>query len=96
MTSSIHAPEAAAFQGLEIPFEGIEHDQDLLQHVPDSWSIHQKEARPSTKHYNVQKSWIASHRYSLIIVILIILLITSATVGGVIGSRGHQRASSRS
>ena len=89
MASSIHAPEAVAGQGLEVPFGGIEHDRDLPQHLPESGSIHQKEARLPIIYNVLQKPWVASHLRVLTIGVIVAGSIIIGAIGGVIGSRVH-------
>ena len=94
MVSSTHAPEVAPCPGLEVPYDGVQLDQDDLERLADSRSISQKEARPPLNlTHRKDRTWILSRRW-LISNGVVTIIIIAVIVGAVIGTRRHR--SSRS
>ena len=90
MTYSIHALELAPSSGLEVAYEGLEPDREDLEHVPDSASTFQKEAKPSPNlTHNHVKRWKTKYRWA-IIGGLVIAILTAVIVGPVIGTRNSR------
>ena len=88
MTSSVHAPELAPPQGLEVPFDGIEPDRDDPIHLPDSRSTTEKEARAPVNR-TVKISRMPRSRWipRACIVVIAIIAVTVGTIEGVGRSR---------
>ena len=83
--ASLHLPEVAPVEGLEVPYDGVEVDPEAPERVADSASLDQKEARPVRKVVQEPKKW-WSARYLLIIVIsLVLALIIAITLDVVFG-----------
>ena len=94
MVSSTHAPELAPCPGLEVPYDGVQLDQDDPEHLPNklkTTSIFQKEARtPPDLTYIEGRTWIFSRRWTLLVVV-ITLIIIAVTVGAVVATRRSHR-----
>ena len=94
MVSSTHAPEVAPYPGLEVPYDGVQLDQEDPERLPDSRSISQKEARPPLNLTHRQdRTWRISRRW-IILVVVVIVIVLAAIVGIVFGTKRHR--SSRS
>ena len=94
MTSSIYAPEIVNHQGLEVPFDGIEHKQEELEHLPNSTLIVPDNDLPSTQNdvRVAQKRWSSLRDRRLLLVGLAAAIIASVVIGAVIGTRKLQHA----
>ena len=61
--SSLHLPEVAPDEGLEVPYDGVEADPEAPERLADSASLHQKEARLIRKVvYKPTKWWKPRYR----------------------------------
>ena len=94
MSSSVHAPEVAPVQGIEVPFDGIEPERDDPHHLPDSSSTIEKEAELRRRlDLVVSPTWLSRHR-RIGLICVITAVIVAAVVGPVVGIKRSQHTRS--
>ena len=87
VATSLHLPEVAPVEGLEVPYYGVETDPEGPESLPDSTSVHEKESRPAREVVQRPKRWLSARHRRAAIIGLAFLLITAIILGVVFGVR---------